>query len=200
MEAGEKIEPHYFQIPTAGSGGLKYRERVYCYELYHQLRIALGDDFPYKLAGEMDKAGHPLIRPTLGPKKPDFIVHIPGRMNKNLVIIQVKPITVEHRDLGEDIKILRRFLEEASYCRAIMLIYGDKERRNRIIQRAKDLIGNNDRILLIWHRRPRERPVTFTGMKCLEDEFFRLQKYGAKKAKEMKLTEKDIERLIFEGR
>jgi len=34
----------------------------------------------------------------------------------------------------------------------------------------------------------------------LEDEFFRLQRYGAKKAKEMKLTEKDIERLIFEGR
>jgi len=34
----------------------------------------------------------------------------------------------------------------------------------------------------------------------LEDEFFRLQKYGAKKVKEMKLTEKDIERLIFEGR
>jgi predicted DNA-binding protein len=34
----------------------------------------------------------------------------------------------------------------------------------------------------------------------LEDEFFRLQRYGAKKAKEMKLTEKDIERFIFEGR
>jgi hypothetical protein len=34
----------------------------------------------------------------------------------------------------------------------------------------------------------------------LKDEFFRLQKYGAKKSKEMKLTEKDIERLIFEGR
>lgn len=34
----------------------------------------------------------------------------------------------------------------------------------------------------------------------LEDEFFRLQKYGAKKTKEMKLTEKNIERLIFEGR
>jgi hypothetical protein len=34
----------------------------------------------------------------------------------------------------------------------------------------------------------------------LEDEFFRLQKYGAKRAKEMKLTEKDVERLIFEGR
>lgn len=34
----------------------------------------------------------------------------------------------------------------------------------------------------------------------LENEFFRLQKYGAKKAREMKLTEKKIELLIFEGR
>jgi len=34
----------------------------------------------------------------------------------------------------------------------------------------------------------------------LEDEFYRLQKYGAKKARGMKLTEKDIERLILEGR
>ena len=34
----------------------------------------------------------------------------------------------------------------------------------------------------------------------LEGEFLRLQKYGTKKAKEMKLTEKDIERLVFEGR
>jgi hypothetical protein len=34
----------------------------------------------------------------------------------------------------------------------------------------------------------------------LEDEFFRLQRYGAKKARGLRLTEKDIERLIFEGR
>lgn len=34
----------------------------------------------------------------------------------------------------------------------------------------------------------------------LEDEFYRLQKYGAKKARRMKLTEKDIERLVLEGR
>jgi hypothetical protein len=34
----------------------------------------------------------------------------------------------------------------------------------------------------------------------LEEEFCRLQKYGIKKAREMKLTEKDIERLVFEGR
>ncbi len=34
----------------------------------------------------------------------------------------------------------------------------------------------------------------------LEEEFFRLQRYGSKKAKALKLTERDIERLVFEGR
>jgi metal-responsive CopG/Arc/MetJ family transcriptional regulator len=34
----------------------------------------------------------------------------------------------------------------------------------------------------------------------LEGEFFTLQRYGFKKAKEMKLTEKDVEKLVFEGR
>ena len=34
----------------------------------------------------------------------------------------------------------------------------------------------------------------------LEDDFYRLQKYGTKKARQMMLTEKDIERLVFENR
>lgn len=33
-----------------------------------------------------------------------------------------------------------------------------------------------------------------------EEEFYRLQRYGAKKARELKITEEDIERLVFEGR
>ncbi len=34
----------------------------------------------------------------------------------------------------------------------------------------------------------------------MEDEFLKLQRYGMKKAKEIGLTERDIERLVFEGR
>lgn len=34
----------------------------------------------------------------------------------------------------------------------------------------------------------------------LKEEFFEIQRYGSKKAKELNLTEKTIERLIFEGR
>lgn len=42
--------------------------------------------------------------------------------------------------------------------------------------------------------------VGFYRQKTLEDEFFRIQKYGTKKAREMKLTENDIERFVFEDR
>ncbi len=40
----------------------------------------------------------------------------------------------------------------------------------------------------------------FYRQEKLENEFFKLQRYGAKKAKALKLKEKDIERMVFEGR
>lgn len=62
MKAIENMDVHYFQLPITGKEEPIYRERVYCYELYHQLRCMLGDCFPYKLNGEVDKSGHLLIR------------------------------------------------------------------------------------------------------------------------------------------
>ena len=106
IKAAENMGAHYFQLPIAGSDEPIYRERVYCYELYHQLRCILGDSFPYKLNGEVDKMKHPIIRDA---KKPDFIIHQPGDMEHNLVVIQVKPITVKDRinRLREDLATLK---------------------------------------------------------------------------------------------
>lgn len=42
--------------------------------------------------------------------------------------------------------------------------------------------------------------ISFYRRKTLEDEFFSIQKYGTKKGREMKLTEKDIKRFVFEDR
>jgi hypothetical protein len=69
IKATRKMDSHYFQLPVAQGDEPIYRERVYCYELYHQLRCILENNFPYKLHGEVDKGGHPVIR---GFKKPDF--------------------------------------------------------------------------------------------------------------------------------
>ncbi len=40
----------------------------------------------------------------------------------------------------------------------------------------------------------------FYKQEKLKEEFYKLQKYGARKARELKITEKDIEKLVFEGR
>jgi hypothetical protein len=156
IKAIKKMDTHYIQLPVAGSDEPIYRERVYCYELFHQLRCALGDDFPYKLHGEVDKAKHPIIR---NKKKPDFIVHEPGNMS-NLVVIEVKPVTVKDKieKLREDFKKLKRFISEANYYRGIMLIYGSGN--DNLPQNIKKEIKcfKDKKIITLWHYKPNEEP------------------------------------------
>lgn len=61
VQATAKIAPPYFQLPVARLEAPLYRERVYCYELYHQLRLEVPAYLPYSLSGEVDKLGHPLF-------------------------------------------------------------------------------------------------------------------------------------------
>ena len=153
-EAGRRMQDgHYFQISVADSEELIFRERVYCYELYYQLRLVIGDIFPYKLDGEVDKAGHSTIEKACGKKKPDFIVHKPGGMNKNLVVIEVKPVTVgDSQELKDDLKKLKCFLTKAKYRWGIRLIYGDghHDLPQKIITEVEKCHG--ERILLVWHQ------------------------------------------------
>jgi len=156
IKAIENIDAHYFQLPVSGTNESIYRERVYCYEVYHQLRCMLGDVLPYKLHGEVDKAGHPVIR---NGKKPDFIIHEPGNMS-NLVVIEVKPVTVKNRlnELRKDLKTLKWFLNEAAYYRAVMLIYGNIN--GSLPEEIKQEIKNIDdsRIIVLWHSDPNKKP------------------------------------------
>jgi hypothetical protein len=125
LRATVNIGEHYFQLPVAEREDPVYRERVYCYELYHRVREQMPDDYPYRLDGELDKMGHPLIQNSVGGVKPDFLVHERGVMNKNLVIIEVKPINVVRDGIKKDMETLCGFLAKAQYFRAIYLIYGD---------------------------------------------------------------------------
>jgi len=128
LRASSEVGQQYFQLPVAGSEEPAYRERVYCYELYHRWRTHWPDTFPFSLSGEIDKAGHPLIR---NGKKPDFLVHIPGRMT-NLLIVEVKPGNADEKQMVEDLAKLttfRRDLRNAdgspgNYEAAYFWIYG----------------------------------------------------------------------------
>jgi hypothetical protein len=146
-------------MSVAGRKKPVFRERVYCYELYHHLRVSLGDDFPYKLDGEVDKVNHPLLRSSLATKKPDFIVHVPGDMDRNLAVIEVKPRTTSISRLDADLRTLQGFLDEANYHRAIMLIYGDGEGslRPSILQELRHF--QDKRMLSVWHMGPKTKPT-----------------------------------------
>jgi len=161
-KACKGVDNSYIELNIAGSKDQIYRERVYCYELYHQLRCILGESFPYKLDGEIDKAGHTII---LNAKKPDFIVHVPGNMSKNLVVIEVKTIIAindNFEKLKDDFKKLEKFLNKAKYKNAIMLIYGkcDGDLLQKIKEEFKKYkVKKEKQMLLIWHQKCGEEPI-----------------------------------------
>jgi len=144
-DATEHIEQNYFQLPIDGKEDPIYRERVYCYELYHQLRCIWPTNMRYVLGGEVDKEGHPFIRGNnLDRTKPDLLVHIPGDMGGNHTIIEVKPIKpAKKHGIVKDLKTLTAFRRHANYRKAIYLFYGEGN-INRILKRAYKYQSENE--------------------------------------------------------
>jgi hypothetical protein len=157
------VPAHYFQLPVAGQADAIYRERVYCYELYHQLRtllesLAQGDPLTrFVLNAEIDKQHHPFIEHHM----PDFVFHIPGTMEQNLVVIEVKPISARPDGIGKDMESLTYFTSDARYERGIELVYGDGSLDNFIREFPRD----NPKLQLFWHQSPCTRAVAVPALK-----------------------------------
>lgn len=153
IEATAFIPDNYFHLPVAGKEKSNYRERVYCYEIYHQLRKLLDRDpdfAEYTLSGEIDKQGHPLIRKCA----PDFVLHVPGEMHRNLAVLEVKPVNAALRGIDKDSKTLEYFLSPPiGYKLGVQLIYGDGPiSLFTNPYEKKHLFG----FQLLWHRRAGE--------------------------------------------
>jgi len=148
--ASSQIGHKYFQLPVAGTEDPEYRERVYCYELYHRWRCHWLEGFPFSLSGEVDKNGHPLIRRA---PKPDFLVHIPGQMT-NLLVMEAKPRNAHISRMVDDLKKLTTFRRDLldqqgrprNYYAAYFWIYGVspeewRQLRQRLLQEMR---GNQE--------------------------------------------------------
>jgi hypothetical protein len=124
QDATAAIGQEYFLLPIHGADPV-YRERVYCYEIYHQMRLRwpLPRACIYRLNGEVDKVAHPYFQEG-GKPKPDLLVHEPGTGN-NYAVIEVKSSRAADAGIRKDIKTLSRFRNEFGYQRAVSLIYGD---------------------------------------------------------------------------
>lgn len=137
----------YFHLPIHG-GAPTRRERVYCYELYHQMRLLWPREEHYVLNGELDKRGHPALDE---PSAPDFLVHLPGSWDHNYAIIEVKPCSASAKGFRKDVQRLSNFIHDWQYQRAILLVYGgDVE---QCVHKAEAAYKRIERVarIEVWH-------------------------------------------------
>lgn len=161
-KVGYLINDDYFNIKFSNElkykgYEIKHRERVYCYELYHKLRCSIGNVGPIILHAEIDKTKHHIIKKNY---KPDFVFHIPGEMEDNFFIMEVKHI--DNTKIMADTKKIIKFLKEYNYQYGINLLFGTStERKIGIIRKKieveleKEGIAK-DRFYLAHHNNPRE--------------------------------------------
>ncbi len=127
------IDKDYYHLKTID--GNKVRERVFCYELYHQFRILSGDKNPFRFNGEPDKRGNSQFR-TNHQRNPDFIFHVPGKMENNTYVIEVKGKYLNSEVL-KDFKTIDIFITHYNYKIGLFIIY------NYSLDRFSSLINEN---------------------------------------------------------
>lgn len=138
-----------------------YRERVYTYELYHQLRVrtegtAVAGSPAYILSGEIDKAGLNAVIEN-GTHKPDLVWHVPSE-RLNAAVVEVKAAERWDRSgISKDLRTLAAFLSagDRAYQRGALLMYGPGEEQF-IADRVRALVQPVDeaalrRAHLLWH-------------------------------------------------
>jgi hypothetical protein len=148
MEATKALGSEYFYLSMHNASAM-YKERVYCYELYHQLRLRWPEVTPYRLNGEVDKARHPDFSEMR--MIPDFLVHQPGTSN-NFLVMEVK--RCDSSDL-DDFDKLRWFLKYG-YKRAIWLVYGQEAEKcaKAQLQTLKD-----GELIQVWVHKESTQPA-----------------------------------------
>jgi hypothetical protein len=111
----------------------RYNERVFCYELYHQLRNKLdaeGKDFlgNTTLQGELKKIQVEQFVRKLGLRQlteefiPDFVMHSSGSAKEHHFVIEVKcDPDVSKEEILSDLKKIDEFIDKFNYKRGIFL-------------------------------------------------------------------------------
>jgi hypothetical protein len=121
-EATANVSADYFRLPVVDSPAV-YRERLYCYELYHQLRLRWPTESRYRLNGEIDKRSHRYFAEDAWAPKPDFLIHVPGSDDNSIVIVKTVD-NLRNNEVLKDLDTLNQFMERAGYRRGIHLVFG----------------------------------------------------------------------------
>lgn len=161
-EACKKVEERWFLLPVDGTNrDDAYRERVYCYELYHQLRMltertSRAGSPRFALSGEIDKAGLNAVVEE-GRHKPDLVWHVPGQ-RINAVVVEAKAaVGLDAEGVEKDIRTLSAFLTapgDRNYELGVFLVYGQAN-PDVLMRLVRDCpaqaLPGLDRLEVVWH-------------------------------------------------
>lgn len=169
MIAIENIPEDYFetkicQTNEGVSTKLVYRERIYCYELYHQIRTLWqyqhGVKFSVKLDAEFDKSGSGVFSDTSFPRmKPDFLIHSPGETKGNFIAMEVKPSSARKSEIKKDIDKLIELTTVHKFKFGIFLVYGKDAVIKGGIAREYVPSESNSKIIIFTHNEPKSKAV-----------------------------------------
>lgn len=155
IDAMEAIAPEYFEVKRAGLTPKK-RERVYCYELYHQMRL-INDFADFTIHGEIDKRGDS----SFNNSNPDFVIHHPGHKGKNDNFITIEVKVDDRQDLMlEDLKQLSYMVLDHGYQYGVFILVGRsmdwfiQHRKKAILENEYQRNANN--LYIICHEKPKK--------------------------------------------
>jgi hypothetical protein len=116
-----KVGSGYHKVRTNSSPEGIVRERVFSYELYHQIRMLMIDDPMLSLCGEIDKSGN-IDFEVPHRRNPDFILHHAGHSRNNELVIEVKG-TLNKLGIKKDFDTINIFINNYRYKNGIFILY-----------------------------------------------------------------------------
>ena len=168
-----RVEAKYILLEVAG-GNPKHRERVYCYELYHQMRClqeqcALQNKFT--INGEIDKRGPQEVDEDFNP---DFVMHTPKSMKNNGCVVEVKVRSnsnsrvIDENGVLKDLKTITCMLHCYEYqYGALIFVDVTEEEATPILQAAKiaHLNDISDRVVIFFQSKDNPCNISCKSLK-----------------------------------
>jgi len=155
QSAVDKVNRSYIEVDPKKDRNFVYYERIFCYELYHQMRCLQtqhSDLFEFKIHGELTKDRYE----GFGKVTPDFLIHIPNEVGKekNRVIVEVKTSKNNADEIFKDFEKLNKFIKmDNGYQYGVFIWVGEKlsDLHEEIKKRKR--LGSIDKIWVI-HKNP----------------------------------------------
>ncbi|MGI4833595.1 MAG: hypothetical protein ACRYFK_09065 [Janthinobacterium lividum] len=133
ISALNEIEQRYIRLPAMHKASGLIRERVFCYEFYHQMRKIIPGYREIVINGEIDKRGYP----TFNNQNPDFVFHVPGSNAGNAMVCEVKG-DIRKLGLAKDLETICNFIEEKNYQAGVLIIFANSFAQ--LMNKANDII------------------------------------------------------------